>query len=602
MSATTHVPLLQPIALRKPCEPQPEGHTTNHPFQALRLRALDYEVAATQRAELLSRAFTAIRATIEEAMSLVADSVQKRPTSATDNLHSTSPYEVSASKQPNELDEIFDSVRAAFAKITILAPLLNYNPADNYSFTTRTKIIEAVLVTLPQQYRELGQLLADCKGIEKVPPLASIREALFDYYGAELTFPRLGSVQSFKALEPAEKLVARATTLEASLRALEAPSSRVQDKQAKVILAKLLDAFAEDIDNALVRPSWLLHGSKLGTTIDRLKQYAADPSMLNLHRSIFQALHDIARLISAAAKESSYRLQFFGGALDDTKLSAFLETVLSPENSMLLYNFDEAIKPRLIKAAVTAEITRHLDPLTPGALAIAPDRWLPPRLMAACSGLGISSSGELVVITKGGDPQALITAVATLLDAKDPSLFREGHINNRLVPVIRAALPGAYELVASWRAARDIEEARRTRQETAQAEAAKEALEFVEFFFDDALAKSLPVDGPKRDTIRRSFVTRYTDPELIDTRQSVLNNLAAFLSIPSQYLTNHYEYYLLTNRELDRWSKQVQRLKAQMLKSADPADHLAVHDPSNFLPSALPELLGRHVLNHSDID
>lgn len=548
MSASRHDQPLQPIALRT----QEQLSQGAHPFEGLRGLAHEHRAQANSKVEELGRVLTSV-CSIYEQMSILESRIQEG---------------IAHERVPE----------------------------------TFLKAIQVILVTMPDVYQELHQLLTEIKGVEQFPQLHTLKDNLRAYCGSRHKQPLTNFAEVKDLLETPRRLASRYAELENSFRVIEKQINSCRDFDSRRIFGSSLALLEDIFEDAFTNPKLALNQGKLKGTVAEFKKCAADAIAAEPEHSILQALHRASQDTLLLARQSSSFFDAMDRFADRTMpLVSQLERVVPPETSAMLEHFNTEIKPHLVDATVKSEIARYVDPRNSSVAAINVDRWIPPALKAVCAGVSVNSKGELIALTETADPHALITAVATLIDTQDPSLYREGHINNRLAPVIRAALPEAHERAASWAAKRVHDAEQYARHERAKAQAARDALEFVELFFDDTLGASLPAKGPATDHIRSTFVTLYTDPELIETRQNTLKSIALYLSIPEECLTGHYECYLLTDRELERWSKRAQRLKAHMLKSANPADYLALHDPSNFLPSALPELLKRFIPDQSDI-
>jgi hypothetical protein len=550
MSQTLYdAPLLKPIALR-------QRDQSAHPFDNLRLRANEYRIEATAKIENLERVIDSLHGVLKENDALLAKFFNERDNTALDTQSERAPQLVHAA-------------------------LVN------------------MLVVIPEHGQRLAQCLAELEGLHSKPQLVNLKDTLVRVYGYKNKQAALVLDEAQELRDGPAKLCERLERLHDSLRAFKTQVDKRVPKQQAAAYYRIGVFLEKEIWRATKGPTE--HHSTKGVEqiLRKGMEWEAKHCGSGWTLDIKHAVVGIAKdTLSWLLAYEQLRNRIKKCAESTVELADQVATVFSMEDRALFANFLTQTKPFLIEAAFKNYVSRHLDPVNRDADSVNTDRWLPAALRPTSQNLGVSERGELVATSEKGDPSALIAAVATLIDTKDPSLYREGHINNRLAPVIRAALPKAYELVAEWATARAQEEEQRVLLERAKIQAANEAREFVEYFFEDTFASSLPQDALQREEVRKKFLSMYPDSATIDARQDRLVSISRDLSFYGDEFTKHHECYLLDDHQLDRWSKQAQEVKARMLRSRELTDHELMGDPLNFLPSTLSTLSERRAPTH----
>jgi hypothetical protein len=240
----------------------------------------------------------------------------------------------------------------------------------------------------------------------------------------------------------------------------------------------------------------------------------------------------------------------------------------------------EAFVDFLVKSAVQP----HLDPRPKAERTQQRRVKLPEPLKQAARGVGLSKTGELVAVTPSGDVERFISTLVDALESRSDS-FASGSVRGRsLSPVVRAALPIAKERVAQRAADREAEE-------RLHARAAALQRELVGAFFDDELNSSVPSDPAQRSQLREKFMAMYADFSAAFARYERLGEVAGSLSIPPTPLQNQYECYLLSEKDLERWSKDVKQLRSILLKNFSKNIALVMDDVRNLLPSEIGKTL-----------
>jgi hypothetical protein len=83
----------------------------------------------------------------------------------------------------------------------------------------------------------------------------------------------------------------------------------------------------------------------------------------------------------------------------------------------------------------------------------------------------------------------------------------------------------------------------------------------------------------------------YADFSAAFARYERLGEVAGSLSIPPTPLQNQYECYLLSEKDLERWSKDVKQLRSILLKNFSKNIALVMDDVRNLLPSEIGKTL-----------
>lgn len=334
-----------------------------------------------------------------------------------------------------------------------------------------------------------------------------------------------------------------------------------------------------------------------------IRRFISDLTAMRGHdRRDYQVLKAMTnRLNSMSQLEKQFHpLEKELRGFEETVKQMFKDIVITVEEGSLMALVKEchdALKDRFVPVVTQKLLAPYLDPIGEPAQNEKFGMRLPRRLSHLVRDLGVSANGELITTGSEGNISKLVEGLATLIEAKDPVLLRQEHLNNRLAPVIRAGLVEARALLASRETQRELDRKENEKQtQIRQAEAAEMKL-YVGLFFDGEFTTGLPTTTEENAKIRAQFLEQYPDLSGIVARQTKISSIAEHLGLPSQDLLTNWEFYLLSDKELDRWSKNVEQVRSRLQRQLEPNQLSFIYEPTNFIPSRLPETIRNFDIN-----